>query len=146
MYIAWINTITLGGGHKAQAVVQEVSAVTDWKGIWKSACGLFPLLTATPSSVHIRNLAICWKGQHVLAVTSKCVTRQCPSSATSTVQAVSTTFFRSWISPNSLVSFQSSCVWPLTLIQLFHPCPLCLSSPNSWKNYNSEDCTPPLFF
>lgn len=36
MYIAWINTITRGGGrHKVQAVVQEVSRVTVWKGGWK---------------------------------------------------------------------------------------------------------------
>ena len=69
-YIAWINTITLGGKrHKVQAVVQEVSAATVWKGVWKSAYGLFPLFTATPSSVRIWHL-ICWKGQPARAVTS----------------------------------------------------------------------------
>lgn len=36
-----MNTITLGGGHKVQAIVQEVSAVIVWKEVWKSVCGLF---------------------------------------------------------------------------------------------------------
>lgn len=78
----------------------------------------------------------------------ECVTRHCPSSATSTVQRVSRALFRSWISPNSLVSFRSGCVWPLTLIQLFHLCPSRLLSPSSWRNDNTQQWSlySPTFF
>lgn len=150
MYVAWINTIILGrrtAGTKYRQLCRKFQQLQSEKEyeIQRVDCSHY-LQQHLPQS----HQTLCYLLERTTSLDSdqECVTRHCPSSATSTLQRVSTALFRSWISPNSLVSFRSGCVWPLTLIQLFHLCPSRLLSPSSWRNDNTQQWSlySPTFF